>query len=157
MLKIIKAIKTFVYGLLTGIITALMSYLYIKNQKLIKKIIKTNKGSKNENDIHLQPQNRRQDVEENGIRKQGRIRQSVGALGKGKSDMEGNLQCRQLKSSKSEDRNKKRNVLGNNRASQREIQSNTDNELLSNNELGQVKRNRQNIKHDTNKPEMGDK
>lgn len=149
MLKILKTIKTFLLGLITGIITAIISYLYIKNQKIIKKIVKIKKRNESENDIYLQPQNRRQEIKKENTEEQGRIRQSNRDLGERESALEGNLQCGQLEQYKNKNRDKKRNVLGNMRVAQGQIQSNLNNKLVSDNGVEQVKRNRQDTKHDT--------
>lgn len=150
-----KKVKIFLYGLITGIITAIMSYLYIKNQKVIKKIIRI---KKNENNIYLQSSNKRQGFERKNFEEWRQIRQSNRALGERKSIMEGRLQCGQHKQYEAQSGDKERELLGDGGIAQGEIRGDNVNKHLPNKrKLEKPNRNRKDIKHNTSQPKMEDK
>jgi|GEM_PF-3651730 len=157
MLKnIFTKIKIFFYGLITGIITAIMGYLYIKNQKVIKKIIKIKRG-KNESNSDLQSRNQRQRFERNENKEWGYIRQSNRSLGRRKINLERGLQCGQLEQPEQDiqNRDSERELLGNNGLAQGKIQSDTINKPMPQpKRLDKTDRNRKNLVDNPSKSEM---
>lgn len=154
-----KKVKIFLYGIITGIITAIMSYLYIKNQKVIKKIIKIKRG-KNENNNNIQSQNRRQRFEREESKEWRPIRQSDRGLGRGEIVMEGSMQCGQLEQTeqKLQNRDYERELLGNNGAAQGKIQGDINNKSISDkSRLDKTHRDGKNINNNSSQPEVENK
>ena len=107
----LKTIKTFLRGLLTGIITTVLTILYftLRKKSFLKKILIYSRG-KNEDNIYLQSSNRKQNIEKINIEERGQIRQPNGSLGERQSAMERGLQCGQLKQGEKQSRNKEREL-----------------------------------------------
>lgn len=151
MKKIIRIIKTFLYGFISGVITTIISYLYLKNQHIIKKLIRINKNEKNNNKI---TQDRKHEPIQEEMSERRRIRQRNNSNERQRNAVEGCLQCGQLERTEIQDRNRKQRVLGNSGDAQSKIQSNIDNKQYSNKGMDKTNRKRKNITNNSGKSKM---